>query len=82
MSGLRRAATKLGFGLAVLASTTALATGGGGESLRPVLFDVTVNGEHRADPVQFLQGPDGALYVTAETLQQWRVRPPAGLAKD
>ena len=77
MAGLKRAATRLGFGLAVLASTTALATGGSGDTLRPAFYEVTVNGERRAEPVLFLQGPDGALYVTAATLHQWRIRVPS-----
>ena len=76
VSGLKRAATRLGFGLAVLASTTALATGGGGDALRPALFEVTLNGERRTEPVLFLQGPDGALYATAATFRQWRIRAP------
>ena len=77
MSGLKQAANRLGFGLAVLASTTALATGGGVDALRPALYEVTLNGERRPDPVMFLQGPDGTLYATATTLRQWRIRVPA-----
>ena len=77
MSGLRRAATKLGFGLAVLASTTALATGGGGDALRPALFEVTLNGEHQPEPVMFLQGGDGTLYAPVSVFRQWRIAPPA-----
>ncbi len=77
MSGLKRAATRLGFGLAVLASTTALATGAGGDALRPALFEVTLNGERRPEPALLLQGPDGALYASARTFGEWRLRPPA-----
>jgi outer membrane usher protein len=76
VSGLKRAATRLGFGLAILASTTALATGGGGDTLRPALFEVTLNGEGQPEPVLFLQAPDGALYATAATFRQWRIRAP------
>jgi len=77
VSGLKRAATRLGFGLAVLASTTALATGGGGDALRPAFYEVTLNGQRRTEPVMFLQGPDGALYATATTFHQWRIRVPS-----
>ena len=76
MSGLRRVSTRLGFGLAIFASTTALANGAGGDALRPALYAVTVNGERRPDPVMVLQGPDGALYASARNFGEWRLRPP------
>ena len=76
MSGLRRASTRLGFGLAILASTTALATGSGDDVLRPALYEVTVNGERRPEPVMLLQGPDGALYASARSFGEWRLLPP------
>ena len=76
MSRLKRAATKLGFGLAIFASTTAFADAGSGDGARPALLDVTLNGQRSADPVQFLQGADGSLYAGARTFAQWRLRTP------
>jgi len=77
MARLRRASNRLGFGLAILASTTALAEAGSGASARPALLDVTLNGQRAAEPMLFLQSEDGALYASAHSFVQWRLRTPA-----
>ena len=76
MSRLRRAATRLGFGLALCASTTALADAGRGDGARPALLEVTLNGQRSPEPIQFLQALDGALYAPARQFAQWRLRTP------
>nr|MDQ4087710.1 fimbria/pilus outer membrane usher protein [Pseudomonadota bacterium] len=76
MSRLRRAANRLCIGVAALATTTALAQAGSGDTLRPALLEVMVNGQQQAEPVMFLQGPDGTLYVPAEAAAEWRMRLP------
>ena len=76
MMRLFRAANRLCVGLAALACTAVSAEAGAAEDVRPAFLDVTVNGEQRPEPVLLLQGPDGALYASAEALDQWRLRPP------
>ena len=76
MTRLRRAATRLCIGLAVIGSTGAFADAGREPGLRPALLEVTLNGERRPEPVLFMVGPDGALYAPANTLSEWRMVPP------
>jgi len=45
-------------------------------ALQPALLDVTVNGQRGEEPAQFLRGPTGALYVSANFLRDWRIRVP------
>ncbi len=79
MSRLVRAATRLCIAAAAFASltNTALAEAGSGASVRPSFLEVTLNGQRQAEPVLFIEGADGVLYVPAAALAQWRIRPPA-----
>ena len=76
MARLGQAATRLGLGLAALASTTALAEAGGGASVHPALLDVTLNGQRAGEPILFLQDEHGTLYASARTFAVWRLRTP------
>lgn len=78
MSRLVRVANRLFIAVAAFASlaNTALAQAGGGASSRPSFLEVTLNGQRQAEPVLFVEGADGVLYVPAAALAQWRIRPP------
>ena len=77
MQRLRRAATRLCIGLAVVGSTGALAVNAAAErAYRPALLEVTLNGARQDEPVLFLIGPDGALYLAADDLAEMRIVAP------
>lgn len=78
MSRLLRAVRDCCIAMLIAAASTAAAMdGAGGDSPRPALLDVSVNGERSPQPVLFLQGAGGTLYANRAAFRAWRLRLPA-----
>lgn len=77
MKRLQRTATSLLLGLAVIASSSALADAGGADPPRLALLEVSVNGQAGAEPMLLLEDAGGALYAPAAAFAAWRLRLPA-----
>jgi len=77
------ARARLGVILSLLLGSTAMSSAAlafeteAAAALEPALLEVTVNGQHGAEPAQFLRGPSGGLYVSGGFLRAWRLRVPA-----